>query len=300
MTQKNNQRNRLAPKVVGRYAPSPTGALHLGNIRTALLAWLHTRLQKGVFLMRMEDLDTPRVVAGSDQQILNDLEWLGLDWDGDVVYQSKRHWLYEDALSSLDAQGLIYPCYCSRKDIQQASSAPHSKLGVYSGKCRNLSVDQLVEKARHKAPALRCEVADELIEACGDFVVKRADGLFAYQLAVVVDDLDQGVTDVVRGRDLLHSTDRQRYLASLLRPNVSKISYYHVPLMCDDDGVRLSKRDGSMSLSEYRENNQSASAVIGDLAHGLGVIDRFQPLSSNELLEMLFDDGDCFMKLLDS
>jgi len=299
MIQKNNQlRNLEADKIVGRYAPSPTGALHLGNLRTALLAWLQVRLQKGTFLLRMEDLDTPRVVEGSDQQILKDLEWFGLDWDGDVVYQSQRQDLYESALVDLDARGLIYPCYCSRKDVQQALSAPHFKSGVYPGLCRSLSHADRVEKAKYKKPALRCEVAGELIESCGDFVVKRADGLFAYQLAVVVDDLEQGVTDVLRGKDLLESTRRQQYLASLLQPD-SSIRYSHAPLLCDDVGVKLSKRDGSMSISFYKSRGKTAEMIIGELAFDLGLIDINQPLSANDLLFACFDKCDLLVKFLD-
>ena len=241
--------------VTGRYAPSPTGDLHLGNLRTALLAWLQARLCGGRFLLRIEDLDTPRVVAGSADKILADLAWLGLDWDGEVVFQSQRSALYQLAIDELSRQDLIYPCFCSRKDIQQAASAPHMPSGVYPRTCFGLSSEEINDRARTKNPALRIKVEADLEATCGDFIVKRADQLFAYQLAVVVDDLEQQVTHVVRGQDLFDSTERQQYLARLLQPlslqqNIMPINYHHVPLLCDASGQRLAKRDGSMSASQ--------------------------------------------------
>lgn len=284
----------ISKKIVGRYAPSPTGDLHLGNIRTALLAWLQVRSQGGKFLLRMEDLDVPRVVKGSAEQILLDLEWLGIDWDGPVVYQSQRTHLYEDALKALAKQGLIYPCYCSRKDIQQAVSAPHNQGAIYPGTCRNLSNAERIEKAKFKVPSLRVEVDGDLVDSCGDFVVKRADGLFAYQMAVVVDDLEQGVTHVLRGRDLLESTARQQYLASKLSPEPAQMEYTHVPLMLDEAGARLSKRDGSLSVAEYKAQGYCAEKLIGELAFSLGLVDSKEPVglmgllnNINERLDML-------------
>lgn len=272
--------------IVGRYAPSPTGDLHLGNIRTALLAWLQVRLQGGKFLMRMEDLDAPRVVKGSADQILRDLEWLGLDWDGEVVYQSQRKDLYEQALKNLEQQNLVYPCYCSRKDIQQAASAPHSNGVVYSGVCRDLTDEQRNERSKIKQPAVRCKVNAQLMSECGDFVVKRADGLFAYQLAVVVDDLEQGVNTVLRGQDLFESTERQKYLAHKLAPNLPEIEYVHVPLMLDESGSRMSKRDGSQSVSEYRDKGYSAEKILGELIYSLGWRDIKDAVSTKELLRL--------------
>ena len=254
-------------RVIGRYAPSPTGALHLGNLRTALLAWLQVRIFDGEFLLRMEDLDTPRVVKGSASKILKDLEWLGLDWDGDVVYQSQRLSLYEESLEFLKERDLIYPCYCSRKDIQQAASAPHNSPGVYPGLCRDLSNEQQAERVLRKSPALRFKVEGNLQASCGDFVVKRADNLFAYQLAVVVDDLDQGISEVLRGADLEGSTDRQLYLAKVLKPEARLINYTHVPLMLDEFGVRLSKRDGSLSVDEYIDKGGNAKQMLAPVSY---------------------------------
>ena len=270
--------------IVGRYAPSPTGDLHLGNIRTALLAWLQVRSLGGKFLLRMEDLDVPRVVKGSAKQILLDLEWLGLDWDGEVVYQSQRTHLYEDALAKLTEQELVYPCYCSRKDIQQAASAPHNQGVIYPGTCRVLSGIERIEKAKSKSPAFRIKVDSDLLANCGDFVIKRADGLFAYQLAVVVDDLEQGVTHVLRGQDLFESTARQQYLAKKISPTSYKIEYTHAPLMLDESGVRMSKRDGSLSVAGYKAKGYFAEKLIGELAFSLGIVANDDPITAVQLL----------------
>ena len=272
------------PKVVGRYAPSPTGELHLGNLRTALLSWLHARLQGGRYLVRMEDTDTPRIVANSDAGILRDLEWLGLDWDGDVVYQSARKELYREAIEHLASNDLVYPCFCSRKDIRLAASAPHSMPGRYPGWCSNLSAKEIAQKEAKKSPAMRVRVSDDLLDDCGDFVLLRADGIVAYQLAVVVDDLEQGVTEVVRGADLLSSTKRQNYLAKQLKPNQPTISYFHAPLMLDENGERMSKRDGSMAAAEWKQGGRHAEQLVSEFALDLGLIDSPTPISAAELL----------------
>ena len=270
--------------IVGRYAPSPTGDLHLGNLRTALLAWLYSRLQGGRFLLRIEDTDVPRVVLNSDQRILQDLDWLGLDWDGDVVYQSSRLKMYGELIESLRERGLIYPCFCSRKDIRLAGSAPHSLPGVYPGTCSVLSEQEVVAKKQNKSPAYRLRVSQELKKECGDIVIKRADDIIAYQFAVVVDDLDQGITDVVRGADLLDSTERQLYVASVISPSSPPINYHHVPLALDDSGQRLSKLDGSVSARVWREDCGSAETLIGEFAFQLGLLDSNEPISAHELL----------------
>ncbi len=276
-------------KPTGRYAPSPTGDLHLGNLRTALIAWLHARQQGGRFLLRMEDIDAPRVVAASASKILRDLEWMGLDWDGEVRVQSECLTAYESALESLANQGMIYPCFCSRKDIQQAASAPHGTTGVYPGTCRGLSEQERYEKAKFKVPALRIKVSGDLAPACGDFVVKRADNLFAYQLAVVVDDIAQGVTQVIRGADLIDSTARQQYLAALIAPQSAAIDYFHVPLMLDEKGNRMSKRDGSRSVDEWRAEGRSAPEMIGYFAHSLGLRSSPTPIEAQQLLADCLD-----------
>ena len=299
--------------IIGRYAPSPTGDLHMGNLRTALLAWLHARLQNGEFILRMEDLDTQRAVSGSADKILHDLEWLGLDWDGDVLYQSQRQNAYNAALDQLIAQDLIYECFCSRKDIQLAVSAPHGKTGVYPGTCKNLSEQQIENKKRNKNPAQRLKVGSATItfvdgclghqqqalaEQIGDFVVKRADGLFAYQLAVVVDDLAQGITDVVRGADLIDSTARQIYITQLLTASkdLSQIRYYHVPLLLDDGGARMAKRDGSESISSWQKEGDDQERLVAHLAASMGLWPQHRAISAQDLLTEL--DFNVFSELL--
>ncbi len=283
---------------VGRYAPSPTGRLHLGNLRTALLAWLHARLHDGEFLLRFDDLDTPRVVAGSAEQIIADLQQLGLDFDGEVIYQSNCIDRYQQALESLIQQGLCYECFCSRKDIQQAVSAPHGKTAVYPGTCKQLSLAERSEKYLQKTPAIRLHVEGKLIEfedgiaglqqqqlaqECGDFVIKRADGLFAYQLAVVIDDINQGVTNVVRGADLLDSAARQLYLFDLFKAKPPQ--FWHMPLMLDMDGKRLAKRDGSDSLGQWQNLGKSSEQLIAQFASELGLLsDKADALTAKELL----------------
>ena len=286
---------------VGRYAPSPTGRLHLGNLRTALLAWLHARLHDGDFLLRFDDLDTPRVVAGSAEQIIADLQQLGLDFDGEVIYQSNCIDRYQQALESLIQKGLCYECFCSRKDIQQAVSAPHGKTAVYPGTCKQLSLAERSEKYLQKTPAIRLHVEDKLIEfedgiaglqqqqlaqECGDFVIKRADGLFAYQLAVVIDDINQSVTNVVRGADLLDSAARQLYLFDLFKAKPPQ--FWHMPLMLDMDGKRLAKRDGSDSLAQWQNLGKSSEQLIAQFASELGLLSgKVDALTAKELLAEL-------------
>ena len=248
--------------MIGRFAPSPTGVLHLGNLRTALLAWLLARSAGSRFLMRMEDLDTGRVRPGLDVQQLEDLAAVGVDWDGPVEYQSRRLSLYSEALSVLREQRLLYECFCTRAEIREAASAAHGPLpeGAYPGTCLRLSAAELAEKrASGRPPALRVRAdgasvtfSDRLLgEISGvvdDFVVRRGDGAFAYNLAVVVDDADQGVEEVVRGSDLAESTPRQLWLARAL--GLPEPGYAHVPLVLGPDGARLAKRHGDVTLRE--------------------------------------------------
>jgi glutamyl-tRNA synthetase len=246
----------------GRFAPSPTGTLHLGNLRTALLAWLFARSAGARYIVRMEDLDTGRVRPGSAEEQLADLAAIGLDWDGDVVYQSARLSLYEDAIAQLRAAGRVYECYCTRAEIRAAASAPHGPLpeGAYPGTCLRLSAAELeAKRANGRPPALRVRAdaahvtfEDRLLGAqegvVDDFVVQRGDGATAYNLAVVVDDAAQGIGEVVRGADLVDSTPRQLFLARLL--SLPEPSYAHVPLVLGPDGARLAKRHGDVTLRE--------------------------------------------------
>jgi glutamyl-tRNA synthetase len=273
---------------VGRYAPSPTGDLHLGNARTALLAWLWARHAGGRFLLRFEDLDRGRVRDGCARQQAGSLAWLGLDWDGDPVSQSERGELYDDAIARLRERGVLYECFCSRADVRRAASAPHGPDGpIYGGTCRDLSARALAERrAQKRAPALRVrmegdvEFTDDLLgpqretleRTSGDIVVQRSDGVIAYQLAVVVDDSAQGVTHVVRGADLLASTGRQLRLSELL--GLAPAPHYaHVPLLLGDDGERLAKRHGAVGLTELRAGGADPRAVTGWLAASAGLLE---------------------------
>ena len=285
----------------GRYAPSPTGALHLGNARTALLAWLQIRLRKGIFVMRMEDLDGPRVVPGSATQILDDLAWLGLDWDEGGLSggtfspyeQAQRSRLYAAALDLLKNQKRVFPCRCSRRDIALAASAPHGHSPVYPGTCRsgqNAMKPGDVRSWRYRVPVRHLVFNDSVVgpygqhlaQEVGDFVVRRADGLYAYQLAVVVDDLLMGITDVVRGMDLLDSTPRQILLFEALGGAVP--NYWHVPLM-SDQGLRMSKRHGAQTIAEYRAQGWSSSRLVGLLAASVGMVERDTQITPQELLD---------------
>ncbi len=239
----------------GRFAPSPTGVLHVGNLRTALLAWLFARSAGSSFLVRVEDLDVGRVRAGFAEDQLADMALLGLDWDGEVVWQSARTELYAAALSQLP----VYECFCTRAEIAEAASAAHGPVGAYPGTCRGLSVAERDTRRVARAPALRVDAGRAVVsfvdrvlgEQSGfvdDFVVRRNDGAFAYNLAVVVDDGAQGIEEVVRGADLVDSTPRQIWLGRAL--GLPELSYAHVPLVLGPDGRRLAKRHGDVTLRE--------------------------------------------------
>ncbi|MCU1487696.1 MAG: earS, partial [Actinomycetia bacterium] len=259
----------------GRFAPSPTGRLHLGNLRTALLAWLFARSAGSPFLVRMEDLDRGSVREEHYATQLDDLSALGLDWDGDVVRQSERSTLYDAAVERLIAAGLTYECWCSRKEIQEASSAPHGPPGAYPGTCREGGV-----RRPDRSPALRLRTGGQVVAvedrllgryegAVDDFVLRRGDGTAAYNLAVVVDDADQGVEEVVRAADLLPSTPRQVLLARLLDLPVP--AYAHVPLVLGPGGERLAKRDGAVTLEDRVALGESSADVVRRLAASLGL-----------------------------
>jgi glutamyl-tRNA synthetase len=278
----------------GRFAPSPTGPLHLGSLRTALVAWLFARSQSARFLVRIEDLDPQRSRPEFERRQLDDLRALGLDWDEPPVRQSERSALYEAALARLEAQGRLYPCFCTRAEIREAASAPHGALleGSYPGTCRALGEAERERRRaggrpwalRVRADSERVEFDDRLRGRCGavvdDFVVRRADGVPAYQLAVVVDDTAQGVGEVVRGADLVDSTPRQILLARLLGLPVP--GYAHVPLVFGADGTRLAKRSRPPALSD---RNEPPAATLALLAHTLGLaLDRDRVRRPAELL----------------
>ena len=267
----------------GRFAPSPTGQLHVGNLRTALLAWLFARSAGARFLMRVEDLDRPRVRPGVEEAQLGDLRVLGLDWDGPVARQSERMGLYEEAISLLDDEGFLYPCYCTRAEVRAAASAPHgiSAADRYPGTCRDLTAKERAEhEAAGRPPALRVRaegtsiVFEDLLlgrqeNAVDDFVVRRNDGAPAYQLAVVVDDAAQGIGEVVRGADLADSTPRQLLLHRLL--GLPEPRHAHVPLVLGPDGQRLAKRHGAISLGDQIAQGEDPENVLAWMAVSLGL-----------------------------
>jgi glutamyl-tRNA synthetase len=262
----------------GRFAPSPTGTLHLGNLRTALLAWLFARSAGARFLIRMEDLDAGRVRPGAAAEQLADLAALGLDWDGPVLAQSDRTGGYAAALERLAAAGRVYECFCTRAEVRAAASAPHGPLpeGAYPGTCRDLSeAERAALRAAGRTPALRVRAAGERVgftdrllgDRAGvvdDFVVRRNDGAIAYNLAVVVDDADQGVGEVVRGADLVDSTPRQLLLGRLLE--LPAPGHAHVPLVLGPDGRRLAKRHGGVTLRDV-----APGAAVAWMARSLGL-----------------------------
>jgi glutamyl-tRNA synthetase len=285
------------PAPDGRFAPSPTGTLHLGNLRTALLAWLFARSRDARFLVRMEDLDTGRVRERFYDEQLHDLAALGLDWDGPVVRQSERVPLYADAVERLRAEGLVYECWCTRAEIREAASAPHGDLpeGAYPGTCLRLTAAERAERvASGRPPALRVRadaaavtfedrVAGHVAGVVDDFVVRRNDGAYAYNLAVVVDDADQGVGEVVRGADLLDSTPRQLWLGARL--GLPAPSHAHVPLMLGPDGTRLAKRHGAVTLADRAALGERADDVRTYLASTVGLAAPGERVSAAELVE---------------
>jgi glutamyl-tRNA synthetase len=286
----------------GRFAPSPTGSLHVGNLRTALLAWLFARAQAARFLVRIEDLDQGRVRWGYEAEQLADLAALGLDWDGPVVRQSERGELYGAAVERLRGEGLLFECWCTRAEIREAASAPHGALpeGAYPGTCLRLTAAELAERRASGRPAaLRVRAGGERVgfsdRLCGvvesvvdDFVVRRNDGAYAYNLAVVVDDADQGIQEVVRGADLLDSTPRQLWLGARLGLRAPR--HAHVPLMLGDDGARLAKRHGAVTLADRAALGQTPADVRAELAASVGLAEPGERPSPAELVERFDPD----------
>lgn len=280
--------------MVGRFAPSPSGRMHMGNVFSALLAWLSVKSQNGEMVLRIEDLDPDRCRPEYAEILKDDLRWLGLTWDREQTKQSLRRDAYEEVFEALRQKGMVYPCYCTRTELH-AASAPHASDGrvLYAGTCRNMTEEEKAQK--RKAPAWRLTVPDKdmaftdglqgrycenLAADCGDFIIRRADGVYAYQLAVVTDDADGGITQVVRGMDLLSSTPRQLYLYELL----GKIppAFYHVPLLVAPDGRRLSKRERDLDMGALRKT-LSAEALLGYLAYLAGILEQKEPISAAEL-----------------
>ena len=276
--------------VIGRFAPSPSGRMHLGNVFSAMLAWLSVRSAGGKMILRIEDLDPDRCRPEYAEQLKRDLEWLSLGWDEEQTPQSQRTAAYAEAFARLDT----YPCYCSRSELH-AASAPHASDGtfLYAGTCRNLTAAERAAKTRRPAwrvrvpeeqisftDGLQGQVRETLSRSCGDFILRRSDGVYAYQLAVVVDDAAGGVTEVVRGRDLLSSTPRQLWLQTQL--GLPHPRYFHVPLLLAPDGRRLSKREHDLDLGALRQA-LTAEQLLGKLAFLAGLLDRPEAASAAEL-----------------
>ena len=285
----------------GRFAPTPSGRLHLGNILCAMLAYLSVRRKGGRFLLRIEDVDVPRCPRHLARQAMDDLAWLGFTWDEAPLFQSDRSDIYRAALDRLSAEGHIYPCFCTRAQLMSLA-APN--LGdtqvVYQRTCANLTAEEAAERAKTRAPAMRLRVPDEdvsftdglfgmqrenLARDCGDFILRRSDGLYGYQLAVVVDDALTGVTEVVRGRDILSATPRQLYLQRLL--GYPQPEYVHIPLLTDSQGRRLAKRDKDLDLTALAKRF-APEEIIGRLACSAGLLPEVRPMGLEALIP-IFD-----------
>ena len=279
--------------VVGRFAPSPSGRMHLGNVFSALLAWLSVRSAGGKMILRIEDLDPDRCRPEYAAQLRRDLEWLGLDWDEEQTPQSQRTEAYAEAFARLDT----YPCYCSRNELH-AASAPHASDGavIYAGTCRDLTAAERAAKTRRPAwrvrvpdeevsfvDGLQGEVRENLARECGDFILRRSDGVYAYQLAVTADDGAMGITRVVRGWDLLSSTPRQIWLLEQLGYPIP--TYCHLPLLISPDGRRLSKRDRDLDVGVLRQET-TPEAVTGFLAHTAGLLAKPEPVHPRDLIPL--------------
>ncbi len=285
----------------GRYAPSPTGLLHLGNARTALVAWLQARKQNSSFVLRIEDLDSARCKVEFSQANLKELKWLGFNWDEGPdldgrfapYIQSQRFAWYEEALEKLKQQGHVFECFLSRKDLRELASAPHGKMPHYGVAERKLNEKLKEQKQGKKEPSLRFQVNNSSVTftdafmglqsfELGDFIVKRADGEWAYQLAVVIDDIAMGIDEVVRGSDLLESSAAQLLLYKAF--DAEAPSFFHIPLLNNEAGERLSKRKGSLTLTSLKSEGVKPEVILGLLAFSLGLVEKLEPVSLPDLL----------------
>ena len=284
----------MEKRPIGRFAPTPSGRMHLGNVFAALMSWLSSKSQGGDWILRMEDLDTLRTKAEYAELLRDDLRWLGLNWDEETEAQSTRSAVYDRYFEELREKNLLFPCYCTRSQLHNVN-APHLSDGtyVYAGTCRNLTAEERAAKKR--LPSWRVMVPDReyaftdlvqgpyrenLLTDCGDFVVRRADGVYVYQLAVTVDDGESGVTEVVRGWDLLGSAPRQMYLQELF--GFDHPEYAHIPMLMAPEGRRLSKRDQDLDMGALR-NRLKPEQLIGVLAHAAGLTETAAPISAEEL-----------------
>ena len=289
------------PTPTGRFAPTPSGRLHLGNVLCAMLAYLSVRSKGGRFLLRIEDVDIPRCPRSLARQCIDDLRWLGFTWDEEPLYQSDRSDVYRAVLDRLTDAGHTYPCFCTRAQLMSLA-APN--LGdtqvIYQRTCANLTAEEAVEKAKTRAHAIRLRVPDEeiaftdglfgrqrenLARDCGDFILRRSDGLYGYQLAVVVDDALSDVTEIVRGRDILSATPRQLHLQRLLGYDTP--NYIHIPLLVDHQGRRLAKRDKDLDLTALAQRF-TPEDILGMLAYSAGLLEEVRPMTLEALIP-LFD-----------
>ena len=304
----------------GRFAPSPTGYIHLGNVWIALLSYISTRQQKGIYVVRMEDIDLQRSKRELGEALLDDLEWLGFEWDEgpriggpeSTYWQSERQEYYANILESLALEKLIYPCFCNRARLQSIASAPHVGEVVhrYDGHCRHIDEEKVKTLSAEKDPSLRLSIDSCDIEftdrwqgvqhihlegELDDYVLRRGDGMYAYNLAVVLDDIAMGITEIIRGDDLLDTTGQQIYLYKTLQQclhskHIKVPSYGHAPLLIDSEGHRLSKRQKSITIRELRDNQWSANRIVGELAIAGGLVKantlNNREISISELIEI--------------
>lgn len=289
----------MSERITGRFAPTPSGRLHLGNLLCCLLAYLSSRSQGGRFLLRIEDLDVPRCPRRLSDQCIEDLRFLGFTWDEPPLFQSERTEIYQAYFDKLFSMGRVYPCFCTRAQLH-AAIAPNlgDRESVYSRACANLCKEEILEREKTRRPAMRLRVPDETLSFvdghygpvsenlalnCGDYIIRRSDGLFGYQLAVVIDDALSGVNEIVRGRDILFSTPRQMDLQRTL--GFDSPAYFHIPLLMDAHGRRLAKRDKDLDLTALSKI-MTPEQILGMLAYSCGVIPENKPAGLEELIRV--------------